>query len=289
MSAAGGHHGEQTFQRAFALGVVLNLAFILVEVVFGLLADSLALLADAGHNFSDVLGLLIAWGATRLAHRPPSLRFTYGLRRSTILSALTNAVILLIVIGGIAWEALYRLNHPAPVRSTTMMIVASAGVVVNGVTARLFWGGRHHDLNVRGAFLHMAADAGISVGVVLAGLLIFLTGVTLIDPLMSLLIVVFIGISTWSLLSESLNLAMDAVPRHIDPIAVHRYLSGLPGIRGVHDFHIWATSTTEVALTAHLVKPDHVGDDALLQEISAVLRERFGITHPTIQWERGPG
>ncbi len=290
MSHAGHSHGlESPYQRAFRWGIALNTGFIVIEVVFGLWAQSLALLADAGHNLSDVLGLLIAWGASRLARRAPSLRRTYGLRRSTILAALANAVLLLIAIGGIAMQAIGRFRHPAEVSGTTMMIIAGAGVLVNGLTARFFWSGRHHDLNVRGAYLHMAADAAVSVGVVLAGLLITWTGALWIDPLVSLVIVAVIGFGTWSLLRESFDLAMDAVPSHIDPVAVRRYLESLPGVVGVHELHIWATSTTEVALSAHLVKPDPAGDDALLIEIMTTLSEDYAIAHPTIQWERGSG
>jgi len=287
--AAHRHGGPVSYQRAFVLGVALNIAFVLAEASFGILSHSLALLADAGHNLSDVLGLLAAWGATRLALRAATERRTYGLRRSTILAALGNATLLLFAVGAIAWEAIGRLRNPAPVQGEVMMLVAGAGVIVNTLTAWLFWGGRHHDLNVRGAFLHMAADAAVSVGVVAAGLLILLTGHLWIDPLISLAIVVVIAASTWSLLQESFDLAVDAVPRHIDPTAVRRYLEQLPGIHGVHEFHIWAMSTTEVALTAHLVKPDPEGDDELLMEIIRALREDFAIAHPTIQWERYRG
>jgi cobalt-zinc-cadmium efflux system protein len=289
MGPAHEHEFRSSFQRAFVIGIALNVAFVLTEAVFGLLAHSLALLADAGHNLSDVLGLLLAWGANRLALRAPTLRRTYGLRRSTILAALANAMMLLIAIGSIATEAIGRLSHPVPVKGEMVILVAAAGVIVNALTARLFWSGRHHDLNVRGAFLHMAADAAVSVGVVVAGLFIRWTGALWIDPLVSLAIVVVIGLGTWGLLRESLDLAMDAVPRHIDPAAVRRYLEGLPGIHGVHELHIWAMSTTQAALTVHLVKPDPAGDDELLMEVMRALREEYGITHPTIQWERWKG
>ena len=288
-SAAHPHDGPGSYHRAFALGVALNIAFVIAEATFGFLGDSLALIADAGHNLSDVLGLLLAWGAARLALRAPTPRRTYGMRRSTILAALSNAALLLLAVGAIALEAVQRLNRPAPVQGRIVIIVAACGVIVNGLTAWLFWRGRHRDLNVRAAFLHMAADAAVSIGVVIAGIAILLTGRLWIDPLMSLAVVVVIGVSTWDLLRESFDLAVDAVPRRIDPAAVREYLEKLPGVYGVHEFHIWAMSTTEVALTAHLAKPDPTGDDELLMEIIRALREDFGINHPTIQWERYRG
>ncbi|MFH1143783.1 MAG: cation diffusion facilitator family transporter [Candidatus Eisenbacteria bacterium] len=284
------HHGSGSIHPyAFAVGIGLNLAFVVAEAAAGFISGSLALLADAGHNLSDVLGLVVAWGASRLARKPPSLRRTYGLRRSTIVAAQANATILLLAIGGIAWEAIHRLTRPAPTEGMMMILVAGIGVLINGITARLFWRGRHHDLNIRGAFWHMTADAAVSLGVVLAGLLIHRTGLLWIDPLVSLAIVAVIAVSTWGLLRESFDLALDAVPRHVDPAAVRRYLEALPGIVGVHELHIWATSTTEVALTVHLIKPDPRGDDQLLMTIMSALREDFGIAHPTIQWERAGG
>lgn len=280
-------HGAPDYNRAFAIGIGLNLGFVLLEAGFGLWANSLALLADAGHNLSDVLGLLLAWGANYLSGRRPTARRTYGLRRSSILAALLNAVLLLVAIGAIAWEAVQRFERPAPVSGATVIAVAAAGVVVNTVTALLFLAGRKHDLNVRGAFLHMAADAGVSAAVVVAGLVIQFTGWTWVDPAASLLVVVVIAVGTWGLLRESVDLALDAVPAGIDPEAVEKYLKDLPGIAAVHDLHIWGLSTTHAAVTAHLVKPDGRLDDALLAQVAEELHERFGIAHAAIQLEQG--
>ncbi len=277
------------YNRAFAIGVALNVVYIVVEATYGILADSLALLADAGHNMSDVLGLLLAWGANYLAHRKPTERHTYGWRKSTILAALTNAVILLVAMGGIAWEAVQRMSDPLPVAGKTIIIVAAIGVVINTATALLFLSGRKQDLNIRGAFLHMAADAGVSAGVVMAGVVILSTGWLWIDPAVSLIITAIILAGTWGLLRDSFNLALDAVPAGIDPEAVKSYLSDLPGVKGVHDLHIWAMSTSETALTAHLLKPESGDDDTLIEQAGRELQERFGIAHITIQWERRPG
>ena len=274
------------FTTAFRYGILLNIIFVVVEAVYGLISGSLALLADAGHNLSDVLGLALAWGAAVLAKRPPTLRRTYGMRRGTIIAALLNAVLLLIAVGGIAWEAVRRFASPEPVEGWTIIIVAGIGVVINTLTALLFMSGRRHDLNIKGAFLHMAADALVSIGVVGGGIVIVLSGWYSIDPILSLLIVAVITWGTWSLLRESLNLALDAVPEGIDPEEIRTYLSGLPGITGVHDLHIWGMSTTETALTVHLEKPEPEGDDRLLKSIAHELHERFGIDHTTIQWER---
>ncbi|HLW67742.1 MAG TPA: cation diffusion facilitator family transporter [Gemmataceae bacterium] len=279
-------HGAPDYNRAFAIGVGLNLGFALLEAGFGLWAGSLALLADAGHNFSDVLGLLLAWGANYLTGRPPTARRTYGLRRSSILAALLNAALLLVVIGGIGWEAIQRFARPAAVSGLTIIGVAAAGVVVNGATALLFMAGRKRDLNVRGAFLHMAADAGVSAAVVVAGLVIQFTGWHWVDPAASLLVVFAIAAGTWGLLRESVDLSLDAVPAGIDIAAVEAYLAGLPGIVAVHDLHVWGLSTIHAALTAHLVKPDGRLDDELLMRVAADLRERFGIAHATIQLEQ---
>jgi cobalt-zinc-cadmium efflux system protein len=245
------------------------------------------LLADAGHNISDVLSLLLAWCASYLSQTAPTKRHTYGLRGSSILASLANAIILLIAIGAIAWESIRRFGEPTNVPGNTIMLVAAIGVLINGVTALLFVKGRERDLNIKGAFLHMAADAGVSAGVILAGLAINLTGAQWIDPTVSLLIVVAIAIGTWGLLRDSLSLSLDAVPRGIDPTAVENYLLALPGVTKVHDLHIWAMSTTETALTAHLVKPDAEIDDALLARICDELHHRFGIGHATIQLEKG--
>jgi len=282
-------HRGATRSRAFALGMILNVAFIAAEVIFGVRAHSLALLADAGHNLGDVLGLGLAWGALVLGQRPPTERHTYGMRRASILAALANAILLLVAVGGIAWEALQRLGHPAPVAGNVVMAVAGLGVVINGGTALLFLSGRKEDINVRGAFVHMAADAVVSLGVVVAGLAMARTGWLWLDPAVSLVIGAVIIWGTWSLLRESLRLAMDAVPRGVDFQQVEAYLQELPGIRAVHDLHIWAMSTTEIALTAHLVKPDAEVDDALLQRINRELHDRVDIEHTTIQLEREDG
>lgn len=267
----------------------LNLAFIAAEVFFGVRAHSLALLADAGHNLGDVLGLGLAWAAILLGQRPPTERHTYGWRRASILAALGNAVLLLVAVGGIAWEALQRLGHPEPVEGGVVMAVAGFGVLINGVTALLFVSGRKEDINMRGAFLHMAADAGVSLGVVASGFVMSRTSWLWLDPAVSLAIGAVIVWGTWSLLRESLSLAMDAVPEGVGFPEVEAYLQALPGITAVHDLHIWAMSTTEIALTVHLVKPDAEVDDALLQRINRELHERFHIEHTTIQLEREDG
>jgi cobalt-zinc-cadmium efflux system protein len=281
------HHAPANYTRAFAIGASLNLSFVVVEVAFGLWSHSIALLADAGHNLGDVLGLFLAWAAAYLSTVGANERRTYGLRRTSILAALVNSLVLLLVTGGIAWEAVRRFAQPAPVAGTTMMAVAAVGVVVNGCTAYLFFSGCRHDLNLRGAFLHMAADAAVSSGVVISGAIIQWKGWDWIDPAASLLIVTAILFSTWGLLRDSLNLALDAVPRGIDPVLVRDYLQNLPGISGVHDLHIWGMSTTETALTVHLVKPDGRIDDAFLSEVERGLHDRFGIMHPTVQIEQG--
>ena len=282
---AGHVHAPASYGAAFAVGIGLNLTFVAVEFGYGVLANSMALVADAGHNLSDVLGLVIAWIASVLTRRPPSSRFTYGLRGSSILAAVFNAVLLLVAVGAIAWEAILRLFHPEPVASVTVMIVAGVGIAINGATAWLFASGRKGDLNIRGAFLHMIADAAVSAGVVVAGLLIFLTGWLWLDPLTSLAIVAVIVWGTWSLLRESLAMSVGAVPAAIDPEAVRRYLLSCTGVAAVHDLHIWPMSTTENALTAHLVLPGgHPGDEFLLRAATE-LRRRFGIGHTTLQIE----
>jgi len=269
-----------------AAGVALNTLFVVAEAVAGVTAGSLALLADAGHNAGDVLGLLLAWGASWLARRPPSRRYTWGLRRSTIYAALANAVLLLVACGGIAWEAVHRLQSPEPVAGPIVIAVASLGVVINTITALLFLKG-HSDANVRGAFLHMAADAAVSLGVVLAGAAIALTGATWIDPVTSLVVAAVIVAGTWGLFRESLDLALDAVPRGVEPEAIEAALTALPGVREVHDLHVWGASTSEISLTVHLVTVDGTDHDRLLSEAEAVLRERFRVAHSTIQIE-GP-
>jgi cobalt-zinc-cadmium efflux system protein len=282
-----GHHHHHHGEGAFGLGAALNGAFVVAQIAAGLVAGSMALLADAGHNFADVLGLLLAWGAVRLGRRRPSRRRTYGYRRSSILASLANAVILLVGVGAIVLESIHRLFQPAPVATGIVMAVAVVGVLINGGTALLFLPRGRSDLNARGAFLHMASDALVSVGVIAAALAIRLTGWLWIDPATGLAIAGIIVWGTWSLLRESLNLALDGVPAEIDPAAVEAYLTELPGVTGIHHLHIWATSTTETALTVHLVRPGSTLDDALLAEASHQLRRRFAIDHATFQLERG--
>lgn len=283
----GGHsHAPADFGRAFLIGTILNLGFVIVEAGYGIAANSLALLADAGHNLSDVMGLLIAWGAATLTKRAPTTNFTYGLRRSSILAALFNAIFLLFACGIIAYEAIGRFRDPQPVEGGTVMLVASIGIVINGITAWLFARGRKGDINIRGAYLHMAADAAVSAGVVIAGLLIGITGWLWLDPVTSLVIVAVILAGTWGLLKDSVSLSLDRVPRGIDPGDVSSALVALPGVERVHDLHIWSMSTTEVALTAHLVMPADLPGDDFLRSTSKMLRDRFSIGHATIQIER---
>lgn len=271
----------------FAIGALINVCFVAIEAVFGLVSGSMALLADAGHNLSDVFSLLLAWGAAAAAKRAPTARFTYGLRSSTILAALVNAVLLLLAVGAIAWEAAQRLMHPTPVAGGTVMVVAGIGIAVNVATALMFMRGSHEDINVRGAYLHMLADAGVSLGVVVGGLLIALFGWYWVDPAISLVVVVVIVWSTMALLRESVTLAMDAVPARIDPAEVRAYLAALPGVDGLHDLHIWPMSTTETALTCHLLMRDGHPGDAFLAKVSAELSHRFRIQHATLQIEIG--
>jgi len=275
-----------THSRSFALAIGLNIAFVAIEAVYGLLSGSLALLADAGHNLSDVLGLIMAWAASWLATRKATDRNTYGLKKSTILAALFNALFLIAAVGGIAWEAIRRFSEPVEVAGMTVIVVAGIGVLINGITMMLFMKGQEGDLNIRGAFLHMAADTAVSVGVVVAGLVLMYTGANWIDPVVSLAIAAVIFIGTWQLLRDSLNLAVDAVPRNINPGEVFASLSQLPGIESVHHLHIWGLSTTENALTVHLVKPDPRDDDKVLEQAVKMLAHDFNIRHVTIQWER---
>ncbi|MDT8759255.1 cation diffusion facilitator family transporter [Sphingomonas psychrotolerans] len=282
-------HGPADFGRAFAWGTAFNLAFVAVEGTAGFLTHSVALLADAGHNLSDVLGLLVAWAGAELAKRPASRRFTYGLRGSSILAALTNSLLLLVAVGAIALEAIQRFADPPPVAGATVMIVAAIGIVVNLSTALLFARGRKGDVNIRGAYLHMAADAAVSAGVVIGGGLILLTGAEWIDPAISLVIVTVILWSTWGLARESLTMVLQAVPAGIDAEAVERALTGLPGVARVHDLHIWPMSTTEAALTAHLVMPGGHPGDAFLMDLQHLLAHDFRIDHTTVQIELGEG
>ena len=277
LSAAG-------LDRAMLVGVGLNVAFAVVEFVAGLWASSLALVADAGHNAGDVLGLLLAWGANWLARRPPSRKFTWGLRRATIYAALGNAVLLLTACGAILWEAVHRLREPEAVAGPTVIAVAAIGVVINTLTALLFLRGQR-DANVRGAFLHMVADAAVSVGVVAAGIAILATGLTWIDPVVSMLVAVVIVAGTWGLFREAVDLALDAVPRGLDPAALTAALAAIPGVAEVHDLHVWGASTSETSLTAHLVVPDATAHGHVLIAAGNVARERFRIAHATLQIE----
>lgn len=299
MSAAHAHHDHHhghrhgviaagsDFGRAFVIGIVLNLVFVAIEAAAGVIGNSMALLADAGHNLSDVLGLALAWGAHLLSRRPPSRRFTYGLQGSSILAALGNAVLLMVACGAIAWEAIRRIGNPPEVMGGTMIAVASMGIVINGATAMLFARGRKGDLNIRGAFLHMLADALVSAGVVVAGLLVLLTGLKWIDPITSLVIVAVIVIGTWGLFRDSLGLALNAVPQAIDVEIVSRKLATLDGVSAVHHLHIWPMSTTASALTAHLVMPGGHPGDVFLADVAHMIEHEFGIGHATLQVELG--
>jgi cobalt-zinc-cadmium efflux system protein len=283
------HHGPRgldagQFDRAMAIGVGLNVLFVGVELAAGFLAGSLALLADAGHNAGDVVGLLLAWGAAWLSRRPPSRRYTWGLGRATIFAALANAVLLLVACGAIIWEAWRRLSHPEPVAGPTVIAVAAVGVVINTLTALLFIRG-HADANVRGAFLHMAADAAVSAGVVVAGIAIASTGLGWIDPVVSIVIALVIVMSTWGLFTESLELALDAVPRGFDPDQLEAALGRLGGVAEVHDIHVWGPSTSEVSLTVHLVVTAAADRDAILAAAHRLVREEFHVAHATIQIE----
>ena len=282
---AGHSHGAAAYGRAFAIGIGLNLAYVAVEAGYGIAAGSLALLADAGHNLGDVLGLALSWGAAMLGRRQPSGRFTYGLRSSSILAALANAIILLLVTGGIAWEAVLRLAHPSAVAGGVVAWVATVGIVINGATALLFASGRRHDINVRAAFLHLAGDALVTAGVVAAGLLIAVTGAQWLDPAVCLLVATVIVYGTWGVIKEAMGLALDAVPDAVDAAAVRDYLRGLPGVAALHDLHIWGMSTTETALTCHLVMPNGHPGDAALTAVARELEQSFRIQHTTIQIE----
>jgi cobalt-zinc-cadmium efflux system protein len=284
----GGHdHAPPSFGRAFAVGVALNLGFVVVEAVYGISSHSVALLSDAGHNASDVLALAVAWLARELAKRPPTARFTYGLRGSSILAALFNAAFLLLTVGAISWEAIRRLGAPAPVAGQTVMIVAAVGIVVNGITASMFVGGRS-DINLRGAFVHMASDALVAAGVVVAGFVIMATGWLRLDPVVSLAINAVVVWATLGLLRDALGMSMAAAPSDIDPAKVRLFLAGRPGVESVHDLHIWPLSTTEIALTCHLVMPGGHPGDAFLQQLAEDLAKRFRIVHTTTQIEIDP-
>lgn len=290
--AHGGHghsHAPKSFGKAFAIGTALNLGFVIVEAGYGIASGSMALLADAGHNLSDVLGLLIAWGAATLGRRSPSGRYTYGFRSSSILAAFLNALLLLVAIVVIAVEAIRRFSEPAPVAGGTVVIVAAIGIVVNTATALLFMSGRKGDLNIKGAFLHMAADAAVSAGVVVAGFVIIKTGLTWIDPVTSLVIVAVIAIGTWGLLRDSVNMSLQAAPPGLDPQEIGAFLRSREGVQEIHDLHVWPMSTTETALTVHLLVPGDYPGDAYTADVAAALKEKFGIDHATIQIETDPG
>lgn len=278
------HHAPAPSDKRYTIAIALNLGFVALEVAGGFIANSTALLSDAAHNLSDVLGLALAGGAAWLAKRTASDKRTYGFSKATVLAALANALVLVAVSGGILWEAVSRFSHPEPVQGVLVMAIAGAGVIVNGGTAMLFLAGRKHDVNVRGAYLHMLADAGVSAAVIVAGLAIWATGLAWIDPAVSVAVVALILWSTWDLLRESLDLTLDAAPKHIDVGAVRALLAGQPGVIAVHDLHVWAMGATQTALTAHLVRPQG-GDDAFLAAMQALIAERFGITHVTLQIE----
>ncbi len=279
-------HAPSDFGRAFFIGILLNTIFIIAEIIYGIYANSLALLAEAGHNAGDVLGLFMAWGAIILAKRAPSDRYTYGLQSSSIIAALANAVLLLVTCGGIGWEAIQRIiAEPVDTSSTTVMVVAAIGVLVNGVTAWLFMSGIKDDLNIRGAFLHMASDAAISLGIVITSIVMLNTGWTWLDPLASLVISIIIVISTWSLLRDSMDLALHATPKNINISKVKAYITGLKGVKEMHDLHIWAISTTNAALSVHLLMPGGYPGDAFIKEVTDTLEHDFKIVHATIQIE----
>ena len=279
------HHQFNNYNRAFAIGITLNVLFVIIEVLYGLYADSLALLADAGHNLSDVMSLILAWGASYLASMHPTSTRTYGLRKLTIMASLLSAILLLIALGAIAWESIERLSDPQAVNGSIIITVAAIGVVINTATALLFVKGQKHDLNLRAAYLHMAADAAISLGVVVAGTAIMLTGWLWLDPLISLLIVIVIVLGTWGLLRDSINLSIDAVPQNVDIKEIKSYLLSLENIVDFHDLHIWALSTTEVALTVHLVTTRSSHNNHILDEVQSHLHHHFHISHATIQIE----
>lgn len=278
------HDTQTTHGRAFALAIGLNITFVIIEIIYGLIANSSALLADAGHNASDVLGLVFAWAAAYLATIKPKGRYTYGLRKTTILVSILNALLLFGAVVIIAWNAVEKLKNPEPVFGTQVIIVAAIGVIINTFTALLFIKGQKNDLNIKGAFLHMAADAGVSLGVVVAGLLINVTGKLWIDPATSFVIILFIVWGTWKLFSDSINLALDAVPKHIDYEKVKNFLHNRKGVKSIHDLHIWALSTSQVALSVHLFMPNGTNDN-FISELQEELEHKFGIKHITIQIE----
>ncbi len=279
------NHKIGNYNHAFAIGVMLNLLFVAVEITAGFFADSLALIADAGHNMSDVVSLLLAWGASVLATKAATEKRTYGFRKATVMASLASSILLLVALGSIVWEAIGRFVHPEPVEGFTVIVVAAIGVAVNGITALLFVKGQAHDLNVHGAFLHMAADAGVSLGVVVAGFLMLLKGWLWVDPMVTLVIVAVIFVGTWNLLRDSVNYAMDAVPKNMDIASIKQYLMHLDKVSCIHDLHVWPMSTSEVALTVHIVVDDTQVDNKFLSEIQEHLHDHFDIEHATIQIE----
>jgi cobalt-zinc-cadmium efflux system protein len=289
MSADHDHgHARANFNSAFAIGITLNLAFVAVEAYFGWKVNSLALLADAGHNLSDVAGLVLAWAGALAGRMRPDARHTYGWKRASILAAFINALLLLVAMGSLAWEAVQRLGSPAPIEGVTIMVVAAIGIAVNTATALLFMRGRASDLNIRGAFLHMAADALVSAGVVVAGGLALAFGWAWLDPVVGLVVAAVIVVGTASLFKRSLHLMFDGVPDHIELRDVRALLEALPGVERVHDLHVWAMGTSAIAMTAHLVMPEGHADDTFLQEATRQLHERFEIEHVTLQVVRVP-
>lgn len=278
-------HSKGNYNRAFAIGITLNVVFVIIEFTYGITAGSLALIADAGHNLSDVISLLLAWGATLIASKLPTEKRTYGFRRVTILASLISSILLLVALGAIAWESIGRFSSPQPVEGMIIILVAGIGVIINTVTALLFVSGQKHDLNIKAAYLHMAADAGVSLGVVIAGVAIMITGWLWLDPVISLVIVIVILIGTWNLLRDSINLSIDAVPEGIDISAIKNYLTKINNVSEIHDLHVWALSTTETALTVHLIVSKKAADNNFLQEVQQHLHDNFGIEHSTIQIE----
>lgn len=282
-------HGTGNYNRSFAIGAVLNIVFVAIEVSYGIFADSLALIADAGHNLSDVVSLLLAWGASVLTTKAATEKRTYGFRKATVMASLASAILLLVALGGITWEAIGRFFNPKPVAGMTVIVVAAIGVVINTLTALLFVKGQKHDLNIRGAFLHMAADAGVSLGVVVAGIFIIVKGWQWIDPVVSLMIVAVILVGTWGLFRDSINYAMDAVPDSIDIRAIRNYLMSFDHVNSIHDLHVWPLSTTEIALTVHIVVNDDSLDNNFLRSLQQHLHDHFAIEHSTIQVETSMG
>ena len=277
------------YNHAFAIGVILNIVFVAIEASYGIFADSLVLIADAGHNLSDVVSLLLAWGASVLTTKAATEKRTYGFRKATVMASLASAILLLVALGGITWEAIGRFFNPKPVAGMTVIVVAAIGVVINTLTALLFVKGQKHDLNIRGAFLHMAADAGVSLGVVVAGIFIIVKGWQWIDPVVSLMIVAVILVGTWGLFRDSINYAMDAVPDSIDIRAIRNYLMSFDHVNSIHDLHVWPLSTTEIALTVHIVVNDDSLDNNFLRSLQQHLHDHFAIEHSTIQVETSMG